>query len=262
MSLSMPIPSSGHQYHAKPMAISSITSPRNASLASPSCSSSSSSSSSSSTPNPTKPPATASPTGLYPSLPSSPELYPHHPPQPYQHHPPSHTALPRYHGSQQSHPVPPTYNATITPSSPLSLQERRQRNKAASAKYRAKKNQQHGEMRSMIGSLTKENQLLQRELEQIRRENSQLKTTCDRLRGKMMAEKMLKRMLGRNSPENGDLKVLFHSTADNPLHISNRFEEDIEFDDNDDNDGMNEHAWSSEAKCMMLSPADVEMKNA
>ncbi|KAI8096852.1 uncharacterized protein BX664DRAFT_253031, partial [Halteromyces radiatus] len=70
----------------------------------------------------------------------------------------------------------------------LSLQERRQRNKTASAKYRAKKNQQHHDMRSMIHSLTKENDVLLRQLEQVKMENQQLKSTCDKLRSKMMAE--------------------------------------------------------------------------
>jgi hypothetical protein len=78
---------------------------------------------------------------------------------------------------------------------PLTLNERRQRNKAASAKYRAKKNQQHGEMRFMISSLTKENDLLQRQLDQAREENRRLKSSCDKLRGKMLAEKMLKKLL-------------------------------------------------------------------
>ncbi|KAI7894118.1 uncharacterized protein EV154DRAFT_394053, partial [Mucor mucedo] len=76
-----------------------------------------------------------------------------------------------------------------------SLHERRLRNKTASAKYRAKKNQQHGEMRSMIASLTKENELLLRQLDHVQHENGHLKTTCDRLRGKIMAQKMLKQYL-------------------------------------------------------------------
>ncbi|KAI9318688.1 hypothetical protein BX666DRAFT_1836446, partial [Dichotomocladium elegans] len=63
----------------------------------------------------------------------------------------------------------------------LSLQERRQRNKAASAKYRAKKNQQHSEMRALISTLTKENEILSRQFEHLRRENIRLKATCDRL---------------------------------------------------------------------------------
>ncbi|GAA5817565.1 hypothetical protein MFLAVUS_011113 [Mucor flavus] len=84
---------------------------------------------------------------------------------------------------------------------PLSLQERRQRNKAASAKYRAKKNHQYGEMRHLISSLTKENDLLLRQLDHVRRDNNRLKATCDKLRGKMLAEKMLKKLL---NDENGD----------------------------------------------------------
>ncbi|KAI7876839.1 hypothetical protein K492DRAFT_119376, partial [Lichtheimia hyalospora FSU 10163] len=82
-----------------------------------------------------------------------------------------------------------------------SLQERRQRNKAASAKYRAKKNQQYSEMRSLIASLTKENELLSRQLEHMRRENSRLKVTCDRLRGKKVAAKILKQLLASKSSQ-------------------------------------------------------------
>ena len=77
----------------------------------------------------------------------------------------------------------------------LSLQERRQRNKTASARYRAKKNQQHQDMRSMIHSLTKENDVLMRQLDQVMGENHQLKINCDKLRGKIIAEKMLKKLL-------------------------------------------------------------------
>ncbi|KAG0162658.1 hypothetical protein DFQ28_000925 [Apophysomyces sp. BC1034] len=163
------------------------------------------------------------------------------------------TTMPRYQPSPQQQPLTTSYNANVAPTSPLSLQERRQRNKAASAKYRAKKNQQHGEMRTMIGSLTKENELLQRQLDQIRRENSRLKTTCDRLRGKMMAEKMLKRMLGRNPVENVEPKSLFHHPPDHHLQTMKRFEEDIEFEE--------EEEWSREAQGTS-SPADVEMKSA
>lgn len=87
-------------------------------------------------------------------------------------------------------------NVNINPATPsLSLHERRLRNKTASAKYRAKKNQQYGEMRSMISSLTKENELLLRQLDHVQHENGHLKATCDRLRGKIMAQKMLKQYL-------------------------------------------------------------------
>ncbi|KAI8888905.1 hypothetical protein K501DRAFT_162014, partial [Backusella circina FSU 941] len=78
---------------------------------------------------------------------------------------------------------------------PLSLHERRQRNRASSARYRAKKNQQHGEMRLFISSLTKENDLLKRQLSRVKGENDRLKGNCDRLRGKLVAEKMLKKFL-------------------------------------------------------------------
>jgi hypothetical protein len=104
-------------------------------------------------------------------------------------------------------------------SPPLSLQERRQRNKAASAKYRAKKNHQHGEMRCMISSLTKENDLLLRQLDHVRRENNRLKATCDKLRGKMLAEKMLKKLL--NDKEESSINQL------------KQFEQDIEQDDDE-----------------------------
>ncbi|CAO3693640.1 unnamed protein product [Rhizopus microsporus] len=64
----------------------------------------------------------------------------------------------------------------------LSLHERRQRNKAASAKYRAKKNQQHGEMRKYA-----------------RQENHKLREACDKLRGKMLAENVLQKLLHNNN---------------------------------------------------------------
>ena len=104
--------------------------------------------------------------------------------------------------------LPTSPSLSIT--TPLSLQERRERNKAASAKYRAKKNLQHGEMKSVIASLTRENELLQRQLEHIKQENNQLKATCDRIRGKMMAEKMLKRMMGDDKRKVRELKAALH----------------------------------------------------
>ncbi|KAI8879885.1 hypothetical protein K501DRAFT_156380, partial [Backusella circina FSU 941] len=79
-----------------------------------------------------------------------------------------------------------------------SLQERRLRNKTASAKYRAKRNQQHSEMRALIDSLTKENELLLRQLENVQFENVHLKDTCDKLRGKLMAQQIIKQYLNEN----------------------------------------------------------------
>ncbi|CAO3644761.1 unnamed protein product [Mucor hiemalis] len=140
---------------------------------------------------------------------------------------------------------------------PLSLQQRRQRNKAASAKYRAKKNQQHGEMRSHILSLSKENDLLQRQLDHVRGENNRLKVTCDRLRGKMLAEKMLKNLLDGKSGEDDDeeeeddenmelaedYSILDDADKHDMQHkkeqraaMLKRFDEDIEFDDEEEED--------------------------
>ncbi|CAO3689166.1 unnamed protein product [Rhizopus stolonifer] len=82
---------------------------------------------------------------------------------------------------------PPNFN--------LSQDERRQRNKTASAKYRAKKNKQQCEMRTKISLYTKENNLLQCQLGNARQENDRLKKACDKLRGKVLAEKMLKKLL-------------------------------------------------------------------
>ncbi|KAI8971245.1 hypothetical protein BDB01DRAFT_730859 [Pilobolus umbonatus] len=89
---------------------------------------------------------------------------------------------------------------------PLTLQERRLRNKAASAKYRQKKNQQQNEMRLMIGKLSEQNAVLERQLEEIRMENERLKATTDRLRGKMVAKKMLKKLIGRQSTADKSIK--------------------------------------------------------
>ncbi|KAL9543028.1 hypothetical protein PS6_009498 [Mucor atramentarius] len=81
---------------------------------------------------------------------------------------------------------------------PLSIHERRLRNKTASAKYRAKKNQQHGEMRAMISTLTKENELLLRQLDHIQHENSHLKATCDRLRENEQQQQQQQKQMSMN----------------------------------------------------------------
>lgn len=179
--------------------------------------------------------------------------YTHH-----QHHNHRHS-IPYYYTSNNNslggHGLQRTSSMSSLQAPPLSLQERRQRNKAASAKYRAKKNQQHGEMRSMILSLTKENDLLQRQLDHIRHENGRLKATCDRLRGKMLAEKMLKKLLNSNrGPEEeeddeDDLMDENYSISENdhyPQHMQykndehaamlKRFDEDIDFDDEEEYD--------------------------
>lgn len=80
---------------------------------------------------------------------------------------------------------------------PLTLQERRLRNKAASAKYRQKKNQQQNEMQLMITRLSEQNMVLERQLEELRVENDRLKSTADKLRGNIVAKKMLKKWIGK-----------------------------------------------------------------
>lgn len=81
---------------------------------------------------------------------------------------------------------------------PLSLQERRLRNKAASAKYRQKKNQLQNEMREMISQLSERNAVLERQVEELRAENDKLRQTADRLRGKIFARKLLRQWIGRH----------------------------------------------------------------
>jgi hypothetical protein len=217
--MSLFLPLSSDQYHAKPMAISSITSPvgihsssrtavydTNNSPSTVCPSPSSSTHSGNITPPPTNSNksqssspqnrsfsnySTTSSTSSFPdSLNVSKNLS-------------SNGSLPGASSSSYYHPYHYVTNRecasensnTSHTSAPLSLHERRLRNKTASAKYRAKKNQQHGEMRAMINSLTKENELLLRQLDHVQHENNHLKSTCDRLRGKLMAQKMLKQYL-------------------------------------------------------------------
>ncbi|KAL1916850.1 uncharacterized protein VTP21DRAFT_5554 [Calcarisporiella thermophila] len=77
---------------------------------------------------------------------------------------------------------------------PLSIEERRQRNKQASAKYRAKKHMQHVEMRQLIQTLTEQNKLLHHQLDEGRREIERLRLACDKLRARCMADKVLKKL--------------------------------------------------------------------
>ncbi|KAI8583937.1 hypothetical protein K450DRAFT_267942 [Umbelopsis ramanniana AG] len=71
---------------------------------------------------------------------------------------------------------------------PLSLAERRQRNKAASAKYRAKKHAVTAQMSSKIDELTASNAQLQRELDDAHMENRKLKDRCEDLRRQLGAK--------------------------------------------------------------------------
>ncbi|CAG8462803.1 7437_t:CDS:1 [Funneliformis caledonium] len=103
-----------------------------------------------------------------------------------------------------------SYMTTIQTSGmimPLSLQERRERNKIASAKYRAKKHKQNQEMSSTIAELSAENNVLLRQLEEAKSENLELKELVDRLKSKLVEGKILKR-LGR-----GGAKSLLSPTS-------------------------------------------------
>lgn len=86
-------------------------------------------------------------------------------------------------------------------------------------------------MRSLISSLTKENEFLSRQLEHMRRENSRLKVTCDRLRGKKVAAKILKQLLASKSSQ---------AEAYDPLQLDEE-DDDEEEEDHDVDDEMENH---------------------
>ncbi|CAJ0910557.1 13711_t:CDS:2 [Entrophospora sp. SA101] len=75
---------------------------------------------------------------------------------------------------------------------PLSLQERRERNKVASAKYRAKKHKQNVEMNFAINELKQENNTLKRQVDELKLENHDLKDLIDKLKSKLVEGKILK----------------------------------------------------------------------
>ncbi|RHZ55459.1 hypothetical protein Glove_415g30 [Diversispora epigaea] len=94
-----------------------------------------------------------------------------------------------------------TYMNTIPTTNmimPLSLSERRERNKVASAKYRAKKHKQNQEMSTQISELNSENNVISRQLEELKAENAELKELVDKLKSKLVEGKILKR-LGRGA---------------------------------------------------------------
>ncbi|GBC09764.1 hypothetical protein RclHR1_00910014 [Rhizophagus clarus] len=112
-----------------------------------------------------------------------------------------------------------SYMTTIQPSGmimPLSLQERRERNKIASAKYRAKKHRQNQEMSTTIAELSAENNVLLRQIEEVKTENLELKETIDKLKSKLVEGKILKR-LGRGGAK---LTLSPTSMADDDLDIT------------------------------------------
>jgi hypothetical protein len=142
---------------------------------------------------------------------------------------PTHSLLDRSPPPLLSASSPESVSSSICSSPPLSLQERRQRNKAASAKYRQKKNQQHGEMRTIISHLTEENALLNRKVEELRRDNEMMRSTCDQLRGRIVASKMLKRMMktdGTDTSRTKRRRMSGHGAQDHSSHDGQSEEND------------------------------------
>ncbi|KAG9062907.1 hypothetical protein KI688_004504 [Linnemannia hyalina] len=148
---------------------------------------------------------------------------------------PLHYSLPERHTFRTESPMSPSpppssssstsYGATNASGAdngdngaPLSTHDRRERNKAASAKYRAKKHYQSGEMRQQITVLQDQNNVLTRQLQETRTENSSLKNTIEKLRGRLVAEKVLRRLreVGREKrrdSSSGGSKVSVHDLA-------------------------------------------------
>ncbi|KAI9266102.1 hypothetical protein BY458DRAFT_512662 [Sporodiniella umbellata] len=60
--------------------------------------------------------------------------------------------------------------------------EKRERNKAASAKYRIKKNMEYREMRNTIQKITTKNQVLETQLQKLREENRELRLISDQIK--------------------------------------------------------------------------------
>jgi hypothetical protein len=142
---------------------------------------------------------------------------------------PTHSLVDRSPPSLLSASSPESVSSSTCSSPPLSLQERRQRNKAASAKYRQKKNQQHGEMREIISHLTEENALLNRKVDELRRENEMMRATCDQLRGRIVASKMLKRMMkaeGSDTSRTKRRRTNVHNSQDHSSNDGNSDEHD------------------------------------
>ncbi|KAF9138850.1 hypothetical protein BGX30_008647 [Mortierella sp. GBA39] len=174
---------------------------------------------------------------------------------------PLHYSLPERHTFRTESPMSPSpppssssstsYGATNASGAdngdngaPLSTHDRRERNKAASAKYRAKKHYQSGEMRQQITVLQDQNNVLTRQLQETRTENSSLKNTIEKLRGRLVAEKVLRRLreVGREKrrdSSSGGSKVSVHDLASGSEDEDDDDEmDDIEGDEDDDEDGQ------------------------
>ncbi|GJJ78765.1 hypothetical protein EMPS_11124 [Entomortierella parvispora] len=119
---------------------------------------------------------------------------------------------------------------------PLSANDRRERNKAASAKYRAKKHYQSGEMKEQIAHLLDKNNVLTRQLDETRTENTQLKNLVEKLKGRLVAEKVLKRLreVGRERRGNGSASKKAAIDSDSDDLVGDDYDVDVD----DDEDGI------------------------
>jgi predicted nuclease with TOPRIM domain len=102
----------------------------------------------------------------------------------------------RDHANYYSPPISPLYHTNSHPND--SLEERRQRNKEASAKYRQRKNTQQRAMRNTICQLSDRNAMLERQLQEVRQENQKLRATADKLRGKLVVSRLLGQWMQRH----------------------------------------------------------------
>ncbi|RCI05942.1 hypothetical protein CU098_011703 [Rhizopus stolonifer] len=87
--------------------------------------------------------------------------------------------------------------SVTSPHSPFShessLSDRRERNKAASAKYRTKKNMEYHGMKNTIQEITARNELLKAQLEELHKENEELRLISDKMKGFLMADQWLQK---------------------------------------------------------------------
>ncbi|CEG79027.1 hypothetical protein RMATCC62417_13548 [Rhizopus microsporus] len=97
-----------------------------------------------------------------------------------------------------------THNkTTLSPySTDFTLDERKERNKAASARYRVKKNAQYHEMKHTIQEITTRNKILETQIKELKEENKRLRSTTDKLRSQLVANKMLNKWI-KNHHNNG-----------------------------------------------------------
>ncbi|KAI9365237.1 hypothetical protein BD770DRAFT_378090 [Pilaira anomala] len=150
----------------------------------------------------------------------------------YIHSPPSSPHSFDFSPSSSHHGYREEDEHSINKSGTVTLQERRQRNKAASAKYRQKKNIQQHEMRNMINQISERNALLERQLKEVREENQKLRIDADKLRGKFVAKKLLRQWVDRQKNHRLPLPAQFGN--ENASYKPNYIDIDLLDEDEDE----------------------------